>query len=728
MLKYLNFILIFLMVVFLLPANLAFAYKLDTHEYLTREAADFFNDYYSDLEIDENLINQMVAGTMDEDDLSRPVYHFYDPINNRGLKIGFSEWLSAKDWSTNSGAQLALKPLFSLASIFGVNNETDFTWDRAIDYYRDSDKEKAFYVLGHVMHLIQDMAVPDHTRNDQHITGSAYENFSDQKQLDLVREQPIILNSLNDYFDQLSSYSNKNFYSQDTIGLVGYKSPQPDYQAYKDGFYYGIKTDELGEYYLSRKSGSSLLFANIFNVTVDDPLVLNGYWKRLASKAVQYSASLIKFFINEAEKEENEQISFNNSDLQEQPFTMKQISDSKEDQNQIHQITERANNLLDEIEAVIEKVGKGTVVTVPSYVKPAQPNAPVISYTSASNIQDVLEVTSSPDSSTGGSSGSIGGENELPTQPSKVNVVIGEFLFDAEGTDAGKEFIRLCNLGSETVSLEGWSIQTSGKKKNFETGNQITVNGGFLIWFGENSDADMEWKSGSLRNATDTIYLVSKTDIVLGDDDAAIIDKVSYDVAQISGFESGQVITKHSCGVGGVSIDNEVEDAPENWNISDIYFYEDSSNPGVNLVDIYFVSYPLISGRTDAWKALLFYKDREPLAVENDYLETSGDWLPKDTDNLLAISYPNYAGEINRRSLILPDIPERYGNQGGLQNFAFNYEVIDRDKMIRLKTTDQAEYLTVAVYDFYQSGGGNQSFKLNIASKRKFFWQEGIIN
>ena len=40
------------------------------------------------------------------------------------------------------------------------------------------DKEKAMFALGHILHLIEDSSVPDHTRNDPHPNDSPYEKWT----------------------------------------------------------------------------------------------------------------------------------------------------------------------------------------------------------------------------------------------------------------------------------------------------------------------------------------------------------------------------------------------------------------------------------------------------------------------------------------------------------------------------------------------------------------------
>ncbi len=98
-------------------------------------------------------------GSKDEDEAIRFVNHFYDPIYNRGLTAGVQLGERSFEW--------------------GLEAPQEFSYRDARRYFRLSltepdprDRERwlaeTFYTLGHVIHLIQDMASPAHTRNAMH--------------------------------------------------------------------------------------------------------------------------------------------------------------------------------------------------------------------------------------------------------------------------------------------------------------------------------------------------------------------------------------------------------------------------------------------------------------------------------------------------------------------------------------------------------------------------------
>ncbi len=736
---------------FFLPLK-TLAYELSTHKLLTEEAIRLFNKRFPNKAINEKMGELVTKGSLHEDDSPRWLYHFYDPVNNQGLKIGPKKWLSAKQWSQNGKEQASLNPnsLFvGLLPFAFSSEETNFTWQKALRYYADGDKEQAFYSLGHVLHLLQDQAVPAHTRNDPHGAGDPYENFSKTfgaNNLPAVGK-PVVLNSLDDYFDNLSSYTNKNFYSKDSIGVEKYAEPKRDEIEFNNGYQYGIKKDELGDYFLYRNSGKNVIFANRNDVTVDAPEVLSGHWKRLSGRAIEFGAGLLALFYKE--------VGENLGNIE--PLPKKEVL-SKEFINNSTNLFAKASSILDGFSTTTDNkiVSKAT-----STIKAVANLLPIVS------VKKILATSTSEISNNG-----VGGADPLPpvavAAPAADRVVISEFLFDAEGVDMGKEFIEIYNPTDQIVDLTGWSLQMPGKKKNFDANVGIKPRSFFLVWLGNNTDADMLWKSGSLKNSADTIYLVNDAVIIDGDSDPNIVDKVAYSGDSFADFIPGNGLERNiwrdgRCflgqGVGdllgnvcasgkietdfflnkfpnpqsggaiaitvkGDDKDSITEKAGPLNHLKNLNFYKDPNRAGSFLVDIFFNQYPLIEGSVDRWKILAFYKDSDP--ADQQFIDTNNNWLPK-ADNLLFVTYPNYAGDASRSSLILPDIAENFGSQGGINNSAFNYGFIE-DNIIHLRTDERAQYLTIAFYDFYSSGGGLQTFELKLADKTKYFFQEQAPN
>lgn len=178
----------------LLPlGNAVYAYEPQTHSVLSEAAYEksALNDnsmllenigiketdvFKNTQDPDPRTIKQLFSdGARFEDGFadcdSRPKHHFYDPRNDRGLRAGFGLVRGEKspDWALgirgDSGEAI---------------DEQDFSYDAANHYlYRaltsiDLDERKnefgmLFQSLGHIIHHIQDMAQPQHVRNDAHL-------------------------------------------------------------------------------------------------------------------------------------------------------------------------------------------------------------------------------------------------------------------------------------------------------------------------------------------------------------------------------------------------------------------------------------------------------------------------------------------------------------------------------------------------------------------------------
>lgn len=334
--KSLKFIIVLLLAFFGLKSEVL-AYSIETHAYLTDQIFNFYNKHFPQNKIPEELRVYLIDGARREDDIPRWMNHFYDPVYDRGLVDSIlGKWQKSKNWAKDSANQnsLTYRVPATIASILTAiqqrklslsSNETDFTWQRAIKLYLQGNKEKAMFALGHILHLIEDASVPDHTRNDPHPGDSPYEDWTKKFTLsspdrnlakNLEGKKPIELHDLDSYFDELAKYSNNNFYSKDTIGIQsGYKLPEPETSEFlkKDGDYYYIgKYDENKNFYylaVYKNYRKNLLIETKLNLVLkieDEDKVVSDYWSRLSPKAVQYGAGVINLFFEEVERAKND--------------------------------------------------------------------------------------------------------------------------------------------------------------------------------------------------------------------------------------------------------------------------------------------------------------------------------------------------------------------------------------------------------------------------------------
>jgi len=351
-------------------ASYALAYNTDTHALLTQEIANLYNSE-SHIPIEDSLVPFLVDGSRKEDEVPRWMNHFYDPIYQRGLSSPIlGSWPTSTQWANDEILQgkAQYRITATIASILtalqekrisALSTESAFTWDKALKYWIWGEREKAIFTLGHVLHLIEDVGVPDHTRNDEHAGGSPYEEWAsrytpqtpDPSLARNNKEYPLYP-SLENYFDELANYSNKNFYSKDTMGIQsGYSSPTPDFFIKILGRNYAAKKIGGQDHLISLiKSTKGSIIAYKEDISIEDEVVLSDYWQLLSAKTVKTGAGVLDLFFKEVER------------LKDDPaFTQKRESF-------LGQITKTAQSALKNLKNSWDKLfGSGfqTVTTIP---------------------------------------------------------------------------------------------------------------------------------------------------------------------------------------------------------------------------------------------------------------------------------------------------------------------------------------------------------------------------
>jgi hypothetical protein len=226
------------------------------------------------------------------------------------IKIIFNEIPdSTLNWVHNQELQQNSYALF----------EGNRTFESAILYYVDGKNSEAYYTLGYVLHNIEDMAVPAHTRQDSHFDmpvpeviqnflqvkfdkGEPYEKWAESytryNPADLTDKLKVnykpICKSIDDCLKIIANYSNSNFFSSDTILGEDYESPEVN--SYK------VEGDYINAY---SKDGVLL-----FKTTREDEKeniigfedINKAYWDKLAQEVVLAGVEVVKYFNNQAEK------------------------------------------------------------------------------------------------------------------------------------------------------------------------------------------------------------------------------------------------------------------------------------------------------------------------------------------------------------------------------------------------------------------------------------------
>src|SRR3989344_1541843 len=304
-----------------------------THPGLTAETVKFFNIHFPNLELGDTEKELLMKGSVEEDVNVRAMHHFYDPVYERGITIVGIEWSKSKEWAKDTLAQAGIVDSMTAGTLNSFfNGESDYSWDRAIYEYAWGNKERGLEALGHVIHLIQDASVPDHTRNDPHPPafhfGSPYEQWTAQfgpENIDVVSnlrdKKPAQLAGLDAYFNSIATYSNNNFFSKDTIFDKKYDNPKISYEwqeTLSDGeqHVFGYKNIDGLQYKLTRilKANKDEIFQtkkDEYFIKDPDNLILSDYWNLLSQQAVLHGAGVMKLFFDEVEKEKKTKVLYN---------------------------------------------------------------------------------------------------------------------------------------------------------------------------------------------------------------------------------------------------------------------------------------------------------------------------------------------------------------------------------------------------------------------------------
>ncbi len=192
---------------------------------------------------DKLTIEDLVRnGARFEDSFPRSLNHFFNPIDSTPLTVlGKELGNTSPDWALEDNGDVDPN----------INGEQDYSYKKANDYFfkaltepteeaREENWGKLFQTLGQVIHHVQDMAQPDHVRNDEHLTDSWYEEYTNDHKNDSYFNALMTGNTYpipefptaRDFWttqstDQnvmnrrgIADFTNRNFVSKDTIFAV----------------------------------------------------------------------------------------------------------------------------------------------------------------------------------------------------------------------------------------------------------------------------------------------------------------------------------------------------------------------------------------------------------------------------------------------------------------------------------------------------------------------------
>ena len=286
-----------LLIVFLVIGRccLSNAHEVSTHENVTHRAIEYLIQRDPTLAGIQNITDKIVFGSEDEDSGNRFFFHFLPTLPNLAscdsLEWGFLDELC-------------------IAQAFGVEfiQRNTHKWQDAVS---QADSGKGFDHLGYVLHLLEDLTSPAHTRKDAHPPGDSdpFEKHNEDRcgaagecipQKDLI-SIPLNANPQR-FFIDLRDFTATNFFSEDTIKAdIFTQNPPCDFLG-GDPQPCGPTATRLEDnYYIEEKNGKKRKIARhgFFGPFIDRR-VAQEQFDELAPVAVRYVASLIKFYIERA--------------------------------------------------------------------------------------------------------------------------------------------------------------------------------------------------------------------------------------------------------------------------------------------------------------------------------------------------------------------------------------------------------------------------------------------
>jgi hypothetical protein len=355
-----------------LQSHLGYDLRLNTQLQITDTATSFVQDLI-DRGMERGVTTRSILGWMQEGSKledarirqARSQHHFYDPIRNSGLDNrtdhpdweGFPTIFSPFDLRGES----ALFWITTGTSSTGYPKNNQETWSTTRDKFygaltsnsptdREQCMAETFIALGHILHMLEDMGVPAHTRNDflfghyrsafMFDWGNPFETWV-EKQIEQnggispwSGKEPVVFDKLAKYFDAevysgdylgdgivppdtwgLSECSNYQFLSLSTIfrndGSL-YVFPHPSKEnvppnlllqmpagkkIYFNGSNYGV-TYIARRSYTRYKAGlwghQSTVFDN--TNTTNDVFVFEDYANITIPRTIDYTAGLLNYF------------------------------------------------------------------------------------------------------------------------------------------------------------------------------------------------------------------------------------------------------------------------------------------------------------------------------------------------------------------------------------------------------------------------------------------------
>lgn len=271
-------------------ASVANSHQIPTHRNITRVAVEYLKEL-EPASTCKNLDSALQVGTAAEDERPKFLFHFLPRLTDR-----FTATCSSLQWGFSSALCTHDAPLNPKS----LRNTHTFQ-----DAVTNAQGGAGLVDLGYVVHLLEDLTSPAHTRNDAHPPGNSdpFEATNGGRSPTIPPEGNL-LSFLNpqDFFTNLQSYTQSNFFSSDTA--FNPLLPGPLALSEDDKYFYdqpgtvGRRIAYKGIRY--RWSGIGGATPDRENATIDRTIAREQF-NELGPITVRYVASFIKHYIDLAD-------------------------------------------------------------------------------------------------------------------------------------------------------------------------------------------------------------------------------------------------------------------------------------------------------------------------------------------------------------------------------------------------------------------------------------------
>lgn len=274
------------------------AHEIPTHQNISHVGVSYLKSQDSRFSCAASLDPNIEIGTAAEDNWPRFMFHFF-PALNAGI---YHSTCASPQWGFDGGPCTETGAPNGFTSPTGATLTNDHTYDVAVTNATGSDglpSEQGWVDLGYVVHLLEDLTSPPHTRNDPHPIFDPFEKYNNGRTPATPTGGLITLGSAQAYFNTLQSFTQSNYYSSDTVfdpSLPGPAAASED----KNYFY-----DAAGRRIAAKGPAYKLSCMRPFlgcdrtKATIDKTIALEQF-DELGPIAAQYAASFMKFYFDNA--------------------------------------------------------------------------------------------------------------------------------------------------------------------------------------------------------------------------------------------------------------------------------------------------------------------------------------------------------------------------------------------------------------------------------------------